>query len=275
MVARPAAIWKTWLAGPIVVLSLVLACVHGQPARAPASGDALPPIVNLDTAVSWALRYNPEIAVQRQQRGIANAKVLIANAYPASIPYWRIASRVPRGPVSAGITNSVPLEHLILWEMEVRGQGKLRRQSAAAGLSRTDWEIARQEQLLIARVLAAFSTWLYRDEKLRLFKETQSFNNQLAEDVRGLMKAGKLHANDLILAQTEAEAVHGLGRERPRGPAGSAVRRFPRTWRPRRHVSTSGNVRCATLGADVTGLGGDGAAKPGRLVGQTGRGRRG
>jgi outer membrane protein TolC len=209
MAVKPGIIWKTCLAGAIVGASLGLACVYGQTPQVPPSGEALPQIVNLDAAVSWALRYNPELAVQRQQRGIAAAKVLIANTYPFN-PILENRIQGAAGPVSAGITNSVPLEHLILWEMEVRGQGKLRRQGAAAGLSRTDWEIARQEQLLIARVLAAFSTWLYRDEKLRLFVETQSFNDQLVEDVRGLMKAGKLHANDLILAQTEAEAVRDL-----------------------------------------------------------------
>ena len=204
MTARLPRHWLLVLAGALAPLGIPHAL--GQPAPNP---EAPPPVLNLDAAVSYALRYNPELAVQRQQRGIAAAKVLIANTYPFN-PVLENKIQGAAGPLSAGITNSVPLEHLLLLEMEVRGQGRFRRQGAAAGLTRTQWEIARQEQLLIARVLMTFSTWLYRDEKLRLFLETQRFNDQLASDVRALMKAGKLHANDLILAQTEAEASRDL-----------------------------------------------------------------
>ncbi len=198
--------WLACLAGSILCAALGLSFALGQPVPPAMVDQTVPRVLDLDAAVSWALRFNPDLAVQRQQHGIAAAKVLIANAYPFN-PVMENRIQGATGPASAGITNSVPLEHLILWEMEVRGQGKLRRQSAAAGLSRTDWEIARQEQLLIARVLAAFSTWLYRDQKLKLFQETLRFNEQLATDVGDLMKAGKLHANDLILAQTEAQGA--------------------------------------------------------------------
>lgn len=204
MTVKPRAFCIIVLAGAIASLGFGFASAQPSP-----NPEVLTPVLSLDAAVSYALRYNPEIAVQRQQRGIASAKVLIAGAYPFN-PVLENKIQGATGPGSAGITNNVPLEHLILWEMEVRGQGRLRRQSAAAGLTRTEWEIARQEQILIARVLTTFSTWLYRDKKLQLFQETQRFNEQLATDVRDLMKAGKLHANDLILAQTEAEAVRVL-----------------------------------------------------------------
>ena len=245
----------------------------GQPASPIVADSATPRVLDLDAAVSWRWRYNPEIAVQRQQRGIAAAKVLIANAYPFN-PVMENRIQGAAGPASAGITNSVPLEHLILWEMEVRGQGKLRRQSAAAGLSRTDWEIVREEQLLIARVLAAFSTWLYRDQKLRLFLETQRFNEQLAIDVGDLMKAGKLHANDLILAQTEAQGARDFVESAREVQVACALRCLPRARPGKRHFCARRHVERTPPGADAASARGDRAPKPRRFVGEAGRHRR-
>ena len=72
------------------------------------------------------------------------------------------------GPESAGITNRVAMEQRISLALEIRGQGRYRRQAAAAGLSRTDWEIANQEVLLAMRVSRAFDTLVYQQAKLQL-----------------------------------------------------------------------------------------------------------
>src|SRR5438477_10714407 len=41
-----------------------------------------PPVLTLEAAVSYALSNNPTLAVQRQQHGIAAARVVIADPYP-------------------------------------------------------------------------------------------------------------------------------------------------------------------------------------------------
>lgn len=170
-----------------------------QPTGTPTAGRQP---LTLEAAVHFALENNPGLAAQRQQRGIAAARVVIADTYPFN-PILENRIQGASGPQTAGITNRVPVEQILLWEVEVRGQRSLRRQGATAALSRTDWEIAFQEQALGVQVIRAFVTLLYRQEKWRLIDETLRFNQRLVEDVRRLVNAGKLRNADLILAQTE------------------------------------------------------------------------
>ena len=180
------------------------ACADPEPATAV----PLPEVLTRDVAVSWALQNNPELATLRQQHGIAAAAVVIARTYPFN-PLLENRVQDSSGPVSAGITNRVPLEHLLLWEVELRGQGKYRRQAAAAALSRTDWEIAFQEAALAVHVIRAFDAVLYRREKLALIESTINLEHQSVLRLTELRKAGKLLQPDLILARTEEEDARG------------------------------------------------------------------
>src|SRR5207237_3326619 len=108
-------------------------------------------------ALRWALQYHPELAVARQQHGIAAAAVVIARTYPFN-PVWTNKLFAVNGPESSGITNRLAMEQRISLDLEIRGQGKFRRQAACAALSRSDWEIANQETLLAGRTLGAFDS---------------------------------------------------------------------------------------------------------------------
>ena len=171
----------------------------------PPAPEPLPPRLSLNAAVRWALLYNPALAVQRQQQGIAAAGVVIADTYPfnpVSQNLWQAAM----GPASAGVTYRVPVSEAVTWQVQVRGQQTYRRQRARAALSATEWQIARQEQLVVANVVRAYTSLLYQQMLLELLQDTLRFNEQLARDTRELMRAGKLHGTDLILAQSEAAA---------------------------------------------------------------------
>jgi outer membrane protein TolC len=161
-----------------------------------------PAALSLTAAVGYALENNPSLAAQRRQRGIAAARVIIADTYPFNPT---LEARVQRasGPADAGITNRYPVEGLFLWELEVFGQRRLRREGAAAALSRTEWEVAAAEQAVAAQVVKAYAGLQYRREKLALLAETLKLNEQLVEDVRRLVNAGKLRPTDLIVARTE------------------------------------------------------------------------
>jgi cobalt-zinc-cadmium efflux system outer membrane protein len=164
--------------------------------------EPLPENLTREAAVRWALENNPELATLRQQHGIAAAAVVIAETYPFN-PIWEAKVRAASGPESAGITNRVSNEHKLLLDVEVRGQRGHRRRAAGAGLERTDWEIAFQEVSLAARVLRAFDTALYYQDKLRLGEETLHLNEKAAEDVRRLVEQGRLRPTDLLVARTE------------------------------------------------------------------------
>src|SRR5438876_145455 len=82
------------------------------PAGPPLDGSGTipePQPLTLEAAVSWALQNNPELAVKRQQQGIAAAGVVIAQTYPFN-PTLENRIQGATGPTSAGITNQVPLE---------------------------------------------------------------------------------------------------------------------------------------------------------------------
>jgi cobalt-zinc-cadmium efflux system outer membrane protein len=154
--------------------------------------------------VAWALENNPELAALRRQHGIAAATVVIARTYPFN-PVLDAKARGVNGPISAGITNRVSQEYKLLLELEVRGQGTHRRQAAAAALSRTDWEIASQELALAVRVMRAFDSVLYRQEKLRLIEDTIRFHDEASQQVGRLVEQGRLNRVDWIAARSDAD----------------------------------------------------------------------
>jgi cobalt-zinc-cadmium efflux system outer membrane protein len=202
------AAWMLVLGG----MCLLNPAVAQPPCAAPAS--VLPQPLTLVQAVSFALENNPELAAIRQQHGIAAAGVVIARTYPFN-PILENRVQGAAGPFSAGITNQVPLEHLLLFEVEVRGQGNYRRQQALAALSRTEWEIADQEEKLAVHVIRSFEEVLYRREKQKLIQETIDLARTTVQQLSALRKANSVPQADLILARSEeddARAQLGAGR---------------------------------------------------------------
>jgi outer membrane protein, heavy metal efflux system len=175
-------------------------------ADSPQTAEAIPETLTEQAAIVWALENNPELAALRTQRGIAAATVVIAETYPFN-PVWEGRVQANSGPASAGIDNRVANEHLLLLELELRGQGTYRREGAYAAQSRTDWEIAHQEMLLSIRVIRAFEGVLYRQEKLDLLNQTIELDRRTLELVQKLVGQGRLHGPDEILARTELEDV--------------------------------------------------------------------
>src|SRR5262249_51239100 len=144
----------------------------------------------------------PELAAIRGQHGIASAGLVIADTYPFN-PVWEGKVRDAEGPISAGITNRVSNENKVLIDGEGMGQRRERREGASAALSRTDWEIAFQEVVLGVRVIRAFDTMVYRQEKLQLVEKTIALNEEAVETVRLLVEKAQLNRADLVLIRTE------------------------------------------------------------------------
>jgi outer membrane protein TolC len=181
----------------------------------PAHVSADPPLVDqdnggqvltLESAVGWALQNNPELAVLRKQRGIAESGIVIARTYPFN-PVLGSAVMGIGGPADAGITNRVFNQNTLTQDVEVRGQGKIRRAIASAGLSRVEWEVVMQEQRIAVRTMRAFTTLLYQQERLRLLDEGIRLEEETLAKVEKLVEKGKLRPADLVLVRCdEAEA---------------------------------------------------------------------
>jgi outer membrane protein TolC len=183
----------------------------------PCTTEPLPPVLTRDVAVHWALLHNPELLAIRQQHGIAAAGVVIAKTFPYN-PLLESRVQNASGPHEAGITNRTPIEQLLFFTLELWGQGRIRPQVARAALSRTDWEIAYQEQQLVVRVQRAFRGLLYRQEKLKLAEDIVRLNENAARQVQVAVDAGTLKPADLILVRTEVDNSRAA-----LGPARSAL----------------------------------------------------
>jgi outer membrane protein TolC len=195
--------------GRIAVLAAILIGGPGLRAQAPVARlDFVPADMSLDEAVNWALQNNPELATFRAQRGVAAAGVVIARTYPFN-PVLTVQPAYVTGPKGNGggesITSPVDAQVNINLAIEVRHQGRYRREEAAATLSRTDWEIAFQETAATVRIARAYSGALYRGDKLRLLDATAALNRQTSEQVRRLVEQGRLRGADWILARTEID----------------------------------------------------------------------
>ena len=178
--------------------------------------------LSLRGAVIYALEHNRELAMLRQQRGIAQAGVVIARTYPFN-PSWESRVAGANGPTSAGVTNHVLVESSIRLDVEVRGQSRLRREAACAALSRTEWEIAAQEFGLAIRVMRAYDTYLYRKAKLEVLDQNIVLQEKSTERVKLLTEQGKLRAADLLLARADVVEWRAA-RSEPGAPGGGLER---------------------------------------------------
>jgi outer membrane protein TolC len=163
--------------------------------------------------VAWALQHNPELAVARKQRGIAEANVVIARTYPFN-PSWQPSVMGISGPESAGITNRVFVQNVLALEVEMRGQGRIRRAIADSALSRAELEIAGQELAIAVKTIRAFNAFVYRQDKYRLLETAIGFQERTAKTAKLLFDQGKLNATDRMVAEADlvdARAQRGPG----------------------------------------------------------------
>ncbi len=174
-----------------------------------------------EDAVREALQNNPVLRTVRQQRGFAEAAVVMARTYPFNPTLTSIVSH-NSGPESAGITNSTFNEDYVMLELELRGQGRHRRAAASAAVSRTEWEIVQQEIAVSIAVIRAYNTAVYRQKKLEVVEDTIKLNLQAVESVGRLVEAGKLRTADRLLA---AAALEDVRAERGQVQAAVAVAR--------------------------------------------------
>jgi cobalt-zinc-cadmium efflux system outer membrane protein len=175
--------------------------------RADPSQECLP-VWTRGQVVAWALDHNPELQTARFERGIAAAGVVIARTYPHN-PIWDFKVQDTSGPESAGITNVVGTEHVVLLELELRHQGKYRNQGAEAALSRVEWDIANRELQTAIRAVRAFDAVLYRRAKVAILEDGVAFRTRVVERMRAQEPGKKDEKLGFLLAQVDVSDVHG------------------------------------------------------------------
>ena len=169
------------------------------------------PALTLADALRWTIEHNPQLALVRKQRGIAQAGILIAKTYPFN-PIFQHFLWADSGPAAAGVTNHLFQEHTSRLDLEIRNQGTHRRSMAQAALSRTEWEIAAQEVLVAIQMVRAYDTVLYRQEKHRVQEELLHLQEEVMKKVEPLVEQGHLPRTELMLARADhMDAQTALG----------------------------------------------------------------
>lgn len=188
-------------APPTVEIVRTSASVPAEPATA-----SVPATLGPEDAIRFALQNNPMLAAVRHQRGFAQGAVVIAQTYPYN-PVLQVFQMGVSGPKGADITNHNFNETTMRLDLEIRGQGRHRRSAAEAGVTRTEWDIATQELLVMVATNRAFNTVVYRQRKLRVLEETVALNEQVVEQVKKLVDLGRLRPADLVVARTELDTA--------------------------------------------------------------------
>jgi outer membrane protein TolC len=188
----------------LIWLSLASRPCWASPVLTPQE-DRPPGELSLEAAVAWALQHNPDLAAVRQQHDVAEAGVAIAQIYPYNPTFYLRTTYSPGVPPD--VTNHAPGQGGLFFPVELLCQGKYRREAASAALTRTEWEIAFQEMGLAVRVIRAFQTVLYRQDKLKAAEDAVKLNQQVLEQARKLVDLGKLRGADLIVMRTDVEAA--------------------------------------------------------------------
>ena len=113
------------------------------------------------------------------------------------------ASSGPAAPRTPASPTATPSRPCCLWEVEVRGQRRARREGAVAALSRTEWEVAAAEQALAVQVIKAYGGRPVPAGETPPARRDLKLNEQLVDDVRRLVDAVGSRHPDLIMARSE------------------------------------------------------------------------
>jgi cobalt-zinc-cadmium efflux system outer membrane protein len=186
-------------------LALSLGLTASARAQVP---ETVPPprILARENAVHHALQYNPVLMTVRKQNGFADAAIVIAKTYPFNPVFVGYVTPVG-GPTSAGITNRVQTEDYMTLELELCGQGRIRRTGADATKNRIEAEIAQQEIVVSIATIRAYNAVLYRQNKLQLLEEGIKLNELQVEKLQELVQAKKAKDMDLLLPRTDLESA--------------------------------------------------------------------
>ena len=164
------------------------------------------PPLDLNATVRDTLAHNPELRSLRRAHDLAEADVRIAKVYPHN-PFLESKVRhVDPSPVDVG-TLDITQEHRLAIDVEMRGQSRHRRTIAEAALTRTDYEIAAQEQSFAVRAARAWNGVLYRRLKVSNLEDTLKLVEQAEQEVGNATALGLLRGADPLLTRAETNDV--------------------------------------------------------------------
>ncbi|MBX9656034.1 TolC family protein [bacterium] len=167
--------------------------------------DASKTSLSLIEAIDQSLITNPDLIAARQQEGVGQAIVGVAQKYPFN-PF--LQTRIlPWGQRANGNSASVYRYVLFSQTFELAHQQRFRKQNAMAALNDVRWTIAQTELVSVAQTERLFFTALYQKALWQLAVVNTDVVDGLLNIIERQLKAGAASASDVSIARIDANSA--------------------------------------------------------------------
>lgn len=161
--------------------------------------------LSLIEAIDQSLITNPDLIAVRQQEGVGQAMVGVAQKYPFN-PF--LQTRIlPWGQRANGNSASVYRYVLFSQTFELAHQQRFRKQNAMAALNDVRWTIAQAELVNVAQTERLFFTALYQKALWQLAIVNTDVVVGLQNIIERQLKAGAASASDVSIARIDANSA--------------------------------------------------------------------
>ena len=161
--------------------------------------------LSLIEAIDQSLITNPDLIAARQQEGVSQAMVGVAQKYPFN-PF--LQTRIlPWGQKANGNNTSTFRYVLFSQTFELAHQQRFREQNAVAALDDVRWTIAQTELVSVAQTERLFLTALYQKALWQLAIVNTEMNAGLLGIIERQVKAGAASAADASIARIDANSA--------------------------------------------------------------------
>jgi cobalt-zinc-cadmium efflux system outer membrane protein len=160
--------------------------------------------LTLDDAINTALARNPDLVTLRENEGISDAALGVAQTYPwnpfVQTQYFPTAFNKDgsRGPGSGYVW--------LMQTVELAHQQRHREEAAEANLNTVRWNIKQAELLNIAQTERLYFTALFQRDVHELTKSAADLNDELLATMERLFQAGQVPVANVTMARVTARS---------------------------------------------------------------------
>ena len=161
--------------------------------------------LNLDTAIELGLTQNPDLVTLRQNEGVGEGMLEVAQTYPFN-PYVQIqATPLQRAP--DGGNGTVYHYVLLMQTVQLAHQQQYREDAGAATLNQIRWNIRQFELLNVAQTARVYLTALYQRGIRDLTRASAELNEQLLRISQSQLDAGQITSADTAIVRLDAQST--------------------------------------------------------------------
>ncbi len=175
----------------------------GSPSAAPPT--VVPPGLSLPAAIETGLAQNPDLVTLRENEGVAQGVLGVAQTYPFNPTFQTRILPWGRNPDG---TPTATFYYFLLWQtFELAQQQRFREQSATAALENTRWTIQQAALQNVALTEQLYFTALYQRGLRDLARRASRLSDEVLAVTERRQRAGRASLADLAMARIDARAA--------------------------------------------------------------------